>query len=216
MDMDNPWKSIPLSDYEGHMALPEIGQSTMLSGEFGKLLHDYRPKDVALIGCAGGNGFENGAKAGLSRLVGIDINSDYIERARERFSQEVVGLELYCADIEADLPTIQPVDVIFAALLFEYVDIEIALQNIKKLCKPIAILGTILQLPKAGAAAVSVSPFTSLEAVGTIMRLVPPQELREAAEAIGFASISERTIALASGKQFALQVFRMEGGPPDC
>jgi hypothetical protein len=31
---DNPWLHIPLADYEGHMALPEIGQACMLADQF--------------------------------------------------------------------------------------------------------------------------------------------------------------------------------------
>ena len=208
LDMDNPWKSIPLSDYEGHMELPEIGQASMLADEFGKLLREHRRKEVALIGCAGGNGFENAAAAGVVRLVGLDINGEYVERARERFSHVVAGLELHVADIEGDLPPIEPVDAVFAALVFEYVDVERALRNVVGLCRKGAMVGTVLQLPKADADAVSNSPYASLKAVGSIMRLVPPPELRAVAETAGLGFVSERTVALASGKRFAVQVFR--------
>jgi hypothetical protein len=59
------------------MALPTIGQADMLSGELKRLLHDYPSEAVATIGCSGGNGFAEAASAGVSRIVGIDINPQY-------------------------------------------------------------------------------------------------------------------------------------------
>ena len=62
--MNNPWLTIPLKNYEGHMALPDVGQAKMLAIEFDELLRTYAPISAALIGCAGGNGFEEAAMAG--------------------------------------------------------------------------------------------------------------------------------------------------------
>lgn len=56
--MKNPWLAIPLADYEGHMALPAVGQARMLADLFESLLREFLPQSVAIIGCAGGNGFE--------------------------------------------------------------------------------------------------------------------------------------------------------------
>ncbi|HEX9200974.1 MAG TPA: hypothetical protein VF865_15545 [Acidobacteriaceae bacterium] len=80
--MNNPWLTIPLEDYEGHMAMPDVGQAKMLANEFEELLKTYAPTSAALIGCAGGNGFEEAAKTGLTRLVGLDINPTYITELR--------------------------------------------------------------------------------------------------------------------------------------
>lgn len=206
--MSNPWKSIPLEDYEGHMALPAIGQAEMLANEFGSLLNDYPAEAVAIIGCAGGNGFEQAADAGVVRLVGIDINDQYIAEAKQRFVHDIAGLELYCGDIENDMPAIAGVDLIFAALVFEYVDVPKALENIKSLCRPGAVLGVLLQLPSHAAAAVSASPYTSLQCLGAIMRLVPPSDLRDAAKAASFVFLADRLITLPSGKCFSHQIFR--------
>lgn len=41
------------------------------------------------------------------------------------------------------------------------------------------------------------------------MRLVPPDKFRNLAGEFAFALISEKLITLESGKQFALQVFRL-------
>ena len=134
--MINPWLTIPLEDYEGHMALPYVGQAKMLVNEFEELLKTYAPTSAAVIGCAGGNGFEEAAKAGVARLVGLDINPSYIADAKARYAGRMTGLELYCADIAGDAPELRPVDLIYGALVFEYVDIAKALKNLRGICLP--------------------------------------------------------------------------------
>jgi SAM-dependent methyltransferase len=206
--MSNPWLTIPLEDYEGHMALPDVGQAKMLAREFEGLLKDYAPTSAALIGCAGGNGFAEAAKAGLDRLVGIDINPTYIADAKARYTGLMEGLELHCADIEKGVSEVRPVQLIYGALVFEYVDTARALKNLRDICLPNGILAALLQLPKEGAASVSPSPFVTLKQLSSIMRLVPPDEFRKAAEKLGFGFLSQKVIILESGKQFALLLFR--------
>jgi SAM-dependent methyltransferase len=210
--MTNPWLDIPLADYEGHMASPAVGQAEMVANEFADLLKSHVPKTAALIGCAGGNGFDEAAEAGIARLVGIDINARYIADAKARYAGSLPGLELYCADIQGDMPELPTVDLVYAALVFEYVDVAAALKNLSRLCQPNGFMAVLLQLPKAGAEAVTASPFTSLKTLNSIMRLVPPAELNAAATEVGFALVSEKTITLQSSKQFALQVFRLTDG----
>ena len=110
--MTNPWLAIPLADYEGHMASPAVGQAEMLADEFEALLRSHAPKAVALVGCSGGNGFDKAARAGVTRLVGIDINAGYIADAKDRYAGTIPTLELYCADIQGDMPDVQPVELV--------------------------------------------------------------------------------------------------------
>jgi hypothetical protein len=205
----NPWLTIPLADYEGHMALPDVGQAPMLAAEFETLLNAYGPVSAALIGCAGGNGFDEAIRAGGTRLVGIDINPNYVADAKLRYTALLPSLEVYCADIERKLPTeLQPVQFVYAALVFEYVDIVKALGSLRDITVPGGHLATLLQLPKEGAASASPSPFAALKDLGSIMRLVSPDKLRKAAEALGLTLVSQKLVSLPSGKQFALQVFK--------
>jgi len=205
--MNNPSLNIPLGDYEGHMALPTIGQAELLASEFGALLKSHAPDSVALIGCAGGNGFDKAAEGGVSRLVGIDLNPHYISSAQHRYARTISGLELHCADIQGDLPTVQPVELVYAALVFEYVDVAVALKNISRLCAPGGLLAVVLQLPKQGSDAVTASPFVSLKELSSIMKLVPPDEFRACAETLGFFWKSQKIVTLQSGKQFSFQLF---------
>lgn len=207
--MDNPWKEISLSDYEGHMALPQVKQASMLSNEFKQVLTAQRPRSVAVVGCAGGNGFDEARQSGVERLVGIDINCDYVGEAKARYEGAFSELELACIDIQSDFPAIRPVDMIYAALIFEYVNIEKTLSNLRSICKHGGLLVVVLQLPKVGLPPVSSSPYTSLNKLTSLMRLIPPNEMTDIAQTTGFSLISTRTITLESGKEFALQLYTL-------
>jgi len=60
---------IPLADYEAHMSLPSIGQAEMLSTQFARLLAEFSPSSVAVIGCAGGQAFNPDAPQAARRLI---------------------------------------------------------------------------------------------------------------------------------------------------
>src|SRR5262245_59517031 len=111
----NPWLDIPLADYEGHMAMPAIGQAALIADQLDVLVAELRPASVAVIGCAGGNGFECVAsRPWVQRLVGMDINPRYIELAAARFGSKIRGLELCVGDIESEQQFFQPVQLVYA------------------------------------------------------------------------------------------------------
>ena len=98
--MRNPWLDIPLGDYEGHMALPSIGQSQLIADQLDALLRMHAPSSVAIVGCAGGNGLERLIDTSVSRVVGVDINPQYVEEARRRYEGRVRSLTLLVGDIQ--------------------------------------------------------------------------------------------------------------------
>lgn len=204
--MRNPWKDIPLADYEGHMA--QVAQAQLLADVFGEVLKEYSPRSIGVIGCAGGNGFEKVDPQVTRRVVGVDINRDYVDQARIRFCCRIPALELYVADIQTDNPVLLPVDVVFAALVFEYVDVAAALNTIRSMLNPGGVLVSLVQLPSAEASAVTPSPFSSVQALASCMRLVSPEVLKELAVSRGFESARSRVIDSPGGKQFHIHSFR--------
>jgi hypothetical protein len=201
----NPWLDIPLADYEGHMSMPAIGQASMIAEQLGALVETFRPSSVAVIGCAGGNGFE---RARVQRLVGIDINPRYIDLAAERYAAQIDGLELYVGDIQGAQQIFQPVELIYAALLFEYVDVARAMSSLARHCMQGGALATLLQLPHESKTAVTPSPYSSLQRLAPVMRLIAPAELAACAADVGFTLEESHSIASPGGKDFALQLFR--------
>jgi SAM-dependent methyltransferase len=208
--MDNPWLHIPLADYEAHMASAAVGQAALLADLFAAALARHQPPSVALLGCAGGNGLDRVDPAVTPRTVGIDLNPDYIAQARARFAARLPGLELYAGNVQTDTFRCDPVDLVFAGLVLEFVDLGPALTRIRALLRPGGVLVTVVQLPCATLPEVTPSPYTSLARLAPVMHLVPPADLTRAAAACGYRELHSHSATTPAGKSFQIQEFRPE------
>ena len=207
--MRNPWLDVPLADYEAHMALSTVGQARLIADELDILIRTHSPLSVAVIGCAGGNGFERIAGSTVRRAVGVDLNPDYIERARVRYEGRIPGLELHIADIQASNSLFDPVDLIYVALVLEYVDVARTMSVLGRHCKPNGVLAVLSQLPHASMAHVSPSPHGSLQLLAPVMQLISQEELRRHAIVAGFAPEDSRVTVSTGGKRFCMNEFRL-------
>lgn len=210
--MDNPWLHIPLADYEGHMTLPQVAQAQLLSDVFAAALDRHPPASVAVLGCSGGNGFERIRPAVTRRVVGVDLNPEYIDHARRRHAGRFDVLELLVGDVQTERFPFAPVELVFAALLFEYVDASVALERIRDMLVPSGTLVTVVQLPCLALPEVTPSPFPRLGALSSVLRLVPPATLSRMAGTTGYVETDTRTVATPAGKEFRVQCFRRPGG----
>ena len=201
----NPWLAIPLADYEAHMALPQVGQAELSANVLADAVRVHAPRSVAVLGCAGGNGFDRVPLG--TRLVGIDVNPDYVAAARARHAARE-GLELFVADVTADELPFAPVEFAYAGLLFEYVEPAVALRRLAAKLSPGAALVAVLQLPSAAHAEITPSAYTSLAALAASMRLVSPVALTRAALAEGYTQTGANVLNASGGKQFAVQAYR--------
>jgi trans-aconitate methyltransferase len=145
--MKSPWLDIPLADYEAHMALPQVGQAQLLSDVFAAALARHKPRSVAVLGCAGGNGFDRISVQQTERVVGVDINAQYIDQVRGRFAGHFKTLELFVGDLERAEFAFAPVALLFAGLVFEYVDVDSVLWRIGSMLEPAGVLVSVIQLP---------------------------------------------------------------------
>lgn len=178
--MSNPWLQVPASDYEAHMALPEVGQAQVLNRLFALTLAEYAPRSLVVLGCATGNGFEHIDPARTERVAAVDINPEYLAILRTRFGARIPCLNVIQADFTDPKLQIAPVSMVFAGLVFEYVTVIDALRNITRFMAPEATLVAVLQLPSAKSAPVTESPYKSLELLTPAMRLVSPEEFTAA------------------------------------
>ena len=206
--MRNPWLDIPLGDYEAHMALPGIGQSQLIADQLDILVRTYAPSSVAILGCAGGNGFERLIGTSVSRVVGVDINPQYIEKTRQRYAGRVPGLQLLVGDIQTMTSLFEPVDFTYAALIFEYVDIARAMSVLRHHCKPKGVLAVLSQVPHETLPEVTPSPYTSLRLLEPGMHLLSHEGLQRHATQAGFTPEDSRNVLSPGGKQFTVETFR--------
>ena len=208
--MGSPWLDVPLAEYEGHMAWPGVAQAQLLGDTLASAIARLAPGSLAVLGCSGGNGFER-IPAGVARVVGVDLNPRFIAQAATRFDGRFKELELLAGDIHSDEISFAPVDLVFAGLLLEYVDVATVIARVPSMLRAPGHLVTVVQLPSDGHRTVSASPYPGVKPLGDIMRLVSPIHLRQVAESSGFVQLASDTVESAAGKQFQVQVFRYDG-----
>lgn len=204
----NPWLEIPLEDYEAHMSMASVAQAQYLAQVLEGRVRELCPASVAVIGCAGGNGFQLLSPGQVKRVVGIDINPHFIDTARKRYADRFQTLELLCGDVVTMGDRLEPVDFVFAGLLFEYVDCAGGLASIVKLLRAGGHLSVVLQLPAGAMPAVSPTPYGSLFRLEESFRFVVPGEFESAAGSAGLRLLRRSCRTLDSGKSFQEYLFR--------
>jgi hypothetical protein len=204
--MSNPWLSVPLSDYEGHMSSADVQQLTALSDLFNQALMLRCPASVAILGVAGGNGLDHIDPTCTKRILGIDFNPSYLETTRARYAA-LPGLQLHCLDLSTGVVTLAPVDLVHAALVFEHAGVEQCLENAVTLVAAKGALSVVLQLPSTSEAGVSPTPFPSMQTLKSHFTLIDPAWFRKTMESRGFRLTHEFRRTLPAGKSFWLALF---------
>jgi SAM-dependent methyltransferase len=197
----NPWLALPLEDYEGHMGSEAVGQLQPLADLFGEALARLRPRSVAVLGVAGGNGLEHVDATITTRVVGIDVNAAYLDATRQRFP-ELRGLELHCADLQHDLLDVAPVSLVHAALVFEHAGTARCLDNAVSLVSAGGHLSVVLQLPSDQHAGVTPTAFASMATLADDFALVDPHQLRRVLAQRGLRLTHQARLTLSTGKAF--------------
>ena len=204
--MSNPWLSIELEDYEGHMGSENVRQLAALSDLFKRALDLCTPESVAVVGVAGGNGLERVDSAVTKSIVGLDINPRYLETVRQRYGS-LPGLELCCTDL-ADLPlNLAPVELVHAALVFEHSGLGRCLENALRLVAAGGKLSVVLQLPSEAEHAVTPTRYASMQALRDCFSLIDISQFRQKLEEKGFHLFHQERRSLPAGKAFWLGIF---------
>ncbi len=217
--MSNPWLSIPLSDYEQHMSLPEVQQLGALADLFAEalarcsqhrqssdLLSGFSPPSVAILGIAGGNGLDRIDSSVTGRVVGLDVNPDYLNAARQRYAG-IAGLELHCVDLATDILQLEPVHLVHAALVFEHAGTDRCLDNALRLVAANGTLSVVLQLPSQLAESVAPTGIPSMQNLKSHFAFVDPQWLSRTLESRGLRLTYETRCTLPAGKIFWMGLF---------
>jgi ubiquinone/menaquinone biosynthesis C-methylase UbiE len=162
----NPWLKIPLSDYENHMK--QIGQAQMINDVFKKFYVRHRPQKILYLGASGGNGLEH-VKNDAAEITAVDINKGYLRELKQRF-RRFSNLNLVLQRIEE--LNYSEADLIFAPLIFEYVDLHKVLNQIPEWLNDTGRLVTILQVDHPIQRNVTKSDYPSVALLEPIIKLV--------------------------------------------
>lgn len=195
----SPWNKIPLEDYENHMSHDSVGQLAVLNLLTKKYLDILKPKICLFLGIAGGNGLEHIENCITKKVIGIDINSNYLEKAKERYGEKIPSLELINFDITTEAKTFCKADFIWAGLVLEYTGIdkslEFAINNLQTKGNLIVSVQS-----NNGVQSVSQSGIESVQKVGSIFQLVDPEILVVKANEIGFKLAGSEESFFPNGK----------------
>jgi hypothetical protein len=204
--MSNPWLSIPLEDYEGHMGSAGVRQLAVLAELFKCALDRCLPESVAVLGVAGGNGLEQIDSAATKRIVGVDINQRYLDEVQRRFGT-LAGLELHCRDLAERDFSLAPVALVHAALIFEHAGLGLAFENALSLVAPGGRLSVVLQLSSKDEQGVASTSYTSMQKLKQDFVLIDIGEFQRLLEQKGFQLVEQEDRSLRAGKALWLGVF---------
>lgn len=204
--MPSAWLDVPLADYEGHMGAPQVAQLEALAEMFGEALTACLPDSLAVVGVAGGNGLDRVDRTQTRRTVGLDLCDTYLDAVRARHG-DLPGLELHCVDLAETELQLEPVAMVYAALIFEHAGVGRCLDNTLRLVKPGGTFVALLQLPSETAAAVAATGFESLQKLAADFQLIEPAWLVSAVTRRGFSLRSETRRPVVSGKSFWMGTF---------
>jgi SAM-dependent methyltransferase len=204
MSTPNPWTVVPAADYEAHMGPSGADQLAPLSQLFQEVYLSAQPDRVLVPGCATGNGLEHVDPSITKRVVGVDVNLQYLGIARQRFFQLGPTLELYCAELEKFRQPAAAFDLVHAALLLEYVQPEVAVRRFAEWLAPGGTCSVVLQLPGGDAPAPA---NRAMQIISKAMHFVEPAELTRLMAAHGLAKRREKQVAVKHGKSLWLGVF---------
>lgn len=172
----SPWNEIPLEDYENHMSHNSVGQLEVLNSLTKKYLSKIKPKTCLFLGVAGGNGLEHIDNSITQNVLGIDINQNYLDKAKERYEELITSLELINFDITTDIKRFCKADFIWAGLVLEYTGIDKTLEfSINNLQTKGSLIVSIQS--NNGVQSVSQSGIESVQKVGSIFQLIDPEVL---------------------------------------
>lgn len=204
----NPWLQIPSNEYEEHMSAPGVQQLQVLNEIFRKVLDQFNPRSLCILGCTNGNGFEHLIGRDVETILGVDINYRYLAECRAWFAEELPSMELLCADIDNLELQEKSFNLVHAALIFEYIDIEYALKRISNWLKSGGIFSVVLQLPSESSGPVSETEYESIKKLSTVIKLVDLKEFVSFAEKNGLNEIYSSYVPLQKGKKFFVGYFK--------
>ncbi|OMQ08948.1 class I SAM-dependent methyltransferase [[Flexibacter] sp. ATCC 35103] len=204
----SPWNEIPLEDYENHMSHNSVGQLEILNFLTKKYLDKIKPKICLFLGVAGGNGLEHIDNAITQNVIGIDINQDYLNKAKERYIGKITSLELINFDITTNAKVFCKADFIWAGLVLEYTGIDKSLEfSISNLQAGGNLIISIQS--NNGVQSVSKSGIESLQKVRSIFQLIDPDTLVSKAIEKGLKLIENEESFFPNGKSLKTFHFKI-------
>ena len=198
--MENPWKEIPLDDYENHMKLDSVMQLQAMNEMMKAQLDTYPISSVMILGIAGGNGLEHIRKDQLEKVYGVDINPSYLEETIRRYPDLNGILECCCVNLIDEYDKLPKSDMVIANLLIEYIGYQ-CFQQVIQHVNP-KYVSCIIQINMEDRW-VSDSPYLHVfDGLEQVHHQMDEQALEKTMGEIHYHAIKTREHLLPNGKKF--------------
>ena len=208
---NNAWNFIKPDDYDAHMSHPNVAQTQMLNmiikEQFELLPQEQRSVScVAILGITNGNGLEYVIPCEIAKVIGIDINKNFLDECKARYGNIKSRLNLFQLDLTKDtneaVKVISECGLIIANLLIKHIHLDNFIKILAGLPRKNQIISCVIQINPDGVA-VSKSGFEH------IFEVIANQREEEKEELIiplmkdnGFTIINRMIYDLPNGKQF--------------
>jgi len=155
----NPWHKIKVENYENHMGHPNVLQLQMLNNIIKQQIetipkHKRSESVVSILGITNGNGLEHIKPLGIKKVIGIDINKDFLSFCKQHYNYLEDSLCLKQIDLieQRDLAVdvLKEADLIIANLLIEHVGLENFTSIIKSLPRHNRLISCVIQVNPDG------------------------------------------------------------------
>lgn len=198
---DNPWKSVELADYEGHMRQSNVLQLQTLDSIMREQFHDYPVKSVAIMGIAGGNGLGHLSDIpDIERIIGIDINKEYLEVSQSRYPGLSGRYSTLLADLRDPCVELPHVDMVVANLFVEYVGCNVFADAAYRMSP--RYVSCVIQIDPTENF-ISETPYSAkLSVLDSVHSSVDSEELISAMRSHGYEKKSASMTDLPNGKLF--------------
>lgn len=200
--MNNPWERIDLDIYETHMASNDVFQLQALNSITKEQITDYVHTNILIMGVAGGNGLEHIDISTTEKVFGLDVNSQYLDKCKERYPQLTNILELICCDLNNSDAVLPYSDIMISNLIIEYIGANKFVELIRNNKDNVNVISCIIQKNNNNDF-VSNSDLTSfLEPLVSIHHDIDAENLLNEFLKIGFKCIKKMYYPLPNGKEF--------------
>lgn len=205
-NLENPWNKISLSDYESHMSLDSVMQLQTLDSIMKEQFGLYDVSSVMILGAAGGNGFDNIDRSKYRKVYAVDINSEYLEEIKKRYSGLGDTLECICTDLTVGYKELPNADLVIADLIIEYIGYECFCKVVKQVeCRYVSCAIQV----NTDESFVSDSPYLhSFDCLSSVHNNITNCELIKYMEEMGYGRMCEKEYPLPNGKKLIKTDFK--------
>ncbi|MDE6916511.1 MAG: methyltransferase type 11 [Lachnospiraceae bacterium] len=197
--MENPWKSIALSDYENHMKSDAVMQLQTLNCMMKEQLSAFPAHSAMILGVAGGNGLEHVRPEQYQTVYAVDINARYLQEVQKRYAVLDGTLKCLCLDLTTESAKLPACRLVIANLLIEYIGYDCFQQIIAQVKPAYICCGIQINTDKDF---VSNSPYLhAFDGLNYIHHQIDINELRQILSKINYQCISTKEYPLPGGKK---------------